>query len=350
MPPGKESDMEIKEIRDKARELMNGSCRVCPICDGRVCSGEVPGMGGSGTGAAFRNNIAALDAIRLTTRLVHEVHYPKLETNILGITLSMPLIVGPIGGAAFNMGGAVPEADYQAAVVDGAADSGIIAGVPDGAPMAIIETALACVQRRGGRGIPFLKPWAADEFDLKVGMSVSAGCTVVGSDLDGIGMITLRKMGRHVYAKNRKGLTEMVDIAHERKARFIIKGIMSVEDAAACMEAGVDGIIVSNHGGRVLDHTPGTAEVLPHIAAAVKGRIALIADGGVRTGVDVLKMLALGVDCVMIGRPYAIAAIGGGAEGVKAYTAMCQEQLEQAMIMTGCHDVTQAGPHLLHNR
>jgi isopentenyl diphosphate isomerase/L-lactate dehydrogenase-like FMN-dependent dehydrogenase len=116
------------------------------------------------------------------------------------------------------------------------------------------------------------------------------------------------------------------------------------------VEAGIDGIVVSNHGGRVLDHTPGTAEVLPRIAASVKGRVAIIADGGVRTGVDMLKMLALGADCVMIGRPYIVAAVGGGAEGVRAYTAMYRDQLEQAMIMTGCPDVAQAGPHLFYDR
>ena len=342
--------MNMKEIRDQARKLMKGACRVCPVCDGRICSGEVPGMGGSGTGASFRNNMEALGRIRLNTRLVHSVHNPRLETEILGLKLSMPVMIGPIGGIAFNLGDAIPEADYQTAVVNGAADAGIIAGVPDGAPMSIIETGLACAQQRGGHAIPFLKPWAADEFDMKVGMSVKAGCSVVGSDLDGIGMITLRKMGRHVYAKDQRGLAEMADIVHRHQARFIIKGIMSVEDAVACVEAGVDGIIVSNHGGRVLDYTPGAAEVLPHIAAAVKGRIALIADGGVRTGVDVLKMLALGADCVMSGRPYAVAAIGGGLEGVTTFTQMYREQLEQAMIMTGCHDVAQAGQHLLYTR
>ena len=341
--------MEIKEIRDQARKLLNGVCRVCPVCDGRMCAGEVPGMGGLASGAAFRNNVAALGAVRFNTRLVHSVHNPKLETNILGFKLSMPLMIGPIGGVAFNLGDSMPEADYQAAVVDGAADSGIIAGLPDGAVTSIIEAGLACAQKRGGHGIPFFKPWGAEEFALRVDMGIAAGCTVVGSDLDGIGMMTLRKMGRHVYAKDKKELAEMADIAHGRGARLIIKGIMSVEDAAACVEAGIDGIIVSNHGGRVLDHTPGTAEVLPRIAASVKGRIALIADGGVRTGMDVLKMLALGADCAMIGRPYAVAAIGGAAEGVRVYTRMCREQLEQAMIMTGCPDVAQAGQHLLYN-
>ncbi len=342
--------MDIKEIRDKARKLMNGACRVCPVCDGRLCSGEVPGMGGSGSGASFRNNVSALADVRLNTRLVHSVHNPRLESEFLGIKLDLPLMIGPIGGVAFNLGDAMPEADYAEAVVAGAKDSGIIAGVPDGALLSIIETALACVRKAGGHSIPFLKPWAAEEFDQKVAMSAQAGCTVVGSDLDGIGMITLRKMGRHVYAKDPAGLKEMADIAHKHGARFIIKGIMAVEDAVHCMEAGVDAIIVSNHGGRVLDFTPGTAEVLPAIAAAVKGRIGIIGDGGVRSGVDILKMLALGADCVMVGRPYAVAAIGGGAEGVKLYTELYREQLEQAMIMTGCQDVAQAGPHLLYTR
>ena len=340
--------MDMKEIREKARKLMNGSCRVCPVCDGRICSGEVPGMGGSGSGASFRNNVSALADVRLNTRLVHSVHNPKLETEFLGVKLDLPLMIGPIGGVAFNLGDAMPEAEYDEAIVDGAKESGIIAGVPDGALMSIIETALSYVARVGGHGIPFFKPWAAEEFDMKVGMGVKAGCTVVGSDLDGIGMITLRKMGRHVYAKDPAGLKEMADIAHKNGARFIIKGVMCVEDAVHCAEAGVDAIIVSNHGGRVLDYTPGTAEVLPGIAAAVKGRIGIIGDGGVRSGVDILKMLALGADCVMVGRPYSVAAIGGGKEGVKLYTKTYRDQLEQAMIMTGCNDVAQAGAHLLY--
>jgi isopentenyl diphosphate isomerase/L-lactate dehydrogenase-like FMN-dependent dehydrogenase len=90
--------------------------------------------------------------------------------------------------------------------------------------------------------------------------------------------------------------------------------------------------------------------VLPEIAAAVRDRLALIADGGVRSGLDILKMLALGADCVMIGRPYAVAAIGGGQEGVELYTGQYRDQLEQAMIVTGCAETSQAGPHLLYNK
>ena len=81
---------------------------------------------------------------------------------------------------------------------------------------------------------------------------------------------------------------------------FIVKGIMTVEDALLAVEAGADAIVVSKQGGRVLDCTPGEAEVLPHIADAVKGKITILVDGGVRSGVDVVKMIGLGADGVLI--------------------------------------------------
>jgi isopentenyl diphosphate isomerase/L-lactate dehydrogenase-like FMN-dependent dehydrogenase len=105
------------------------------------------------------------------------------------------------------------------------------------------------------------------------------------------------------------------------------------------VDVGADAIVVSNHGGRVLDHTPGVAEVLAEVAAAVGGRIAVLADGGVRSGADVLKMLALGADAVMIGRPFSVAAMGGLLEGVQAYIAQIRGELRQAMVLTGCATV-----------
>jgi len=341
--------MDMKEIRDKARKLAKGSCRVCPVCDGRVCSGEVPGMGGAGSGVSFRNNIDALASIRLNMRLVHEVKEPDLATEILGLKFAAPIMIGPIGGISFNLGDAMPEGDYQEAIVAGAAATGIVAGLPDAVPIAVMETAVAIAKKYPGVAVPFIKPWELPAFESKVEMCAGAGCRVIGCDLDSIGLITLRKMGHPAYAKNRATLAEMTEMIHKRGAKFIIKGIMMVEDAVACLEAGVDGIVVSNHGGRVLDAVPGTAEVLPAVSAAARGRMAVIVDGGVRGGVDVLKMLALGADCVIIGRPYSIAAIGGGKEGVELYTQTCLAQLSQAMIMTGCQDVGQAGLHLLYD-
>ena len=111
---------------------------------------------------------------------------------------------------------------------------------------------------------------------------------------------------------------------------------MCVEDALAAREAGAAAIVVSNHGGRVLDHTPGTAEVLPEIARAVRHDLVVLADGGVRRGVDVVKMLALGAHAVLVGRPLAIGAMGGGAEGVRLTLEQIRNELKVAMILTGC--------------
>lgn len=341
--------MNIKEIKDNARALVKGWCRVCPVCDGRACAGEVPGMGGAGSGAAFKNNVSALAGLRFNVRLVHGVRDPRLDVEILGLKLSLPVIIAPIGGISFNLGGAMGELDYQMAVAEAASSDGIIAAMPDSAPKEVMENSVACVRKLGGTGMIFIKPWEFEEFDQKVGMAAEAGCKLVGCDIDSAGLITLRKMNHPAYPKRIDELSRMVECAHSRGMKFIIKGLMSVEDAQACHEAGVDGIVVSNHGGRTLDFTPGTAEVLPGIASAVKGRMALIADGGVRSGIDILKMLALGADCVMIGRPYTIAAVGGGQEGVRAFTAMYRDQLEQAMVMTGCREVQDAGPHLFFN-
>ncbi len=148
--------MDIKEIKQRARELAHGACRVCPVCDGRVCAGEVPGMGGAGTGAAFRNNVEALAALSFNTRLIHGVHRPNLETEILGVKLALPLIVAPIGGISFNLGGAMDEAEYQREIMAGAIAGGITAGLPDSAPPEVLETSLAIAREHRGLGIPFI--------------------------------------------------------------------------------------------------------------------------------------------------------------------------------------------------
>ena len=99
-------------------------------------------------------------------------------------------------------------------------------------------------------------------------------------------------------------------------------------------------IVVSNHGGRVLDQCPATAEVLPEIAAALKGTgVKVLVDGGIRTGVDVFKALALGADGVLICRPFVTAVYGGGAEGVKCYIDKLAGELADTMQMCGAHSI-----------
>ena len=116
---------------------------------------------------------------------------------------------------------------------------------------------------------------------------------------------------------------------------FIVKGIMTVAGAKKALEAGAAGIVVSNHGGRVLDQCPATAEVLPAIVDAVGGQMTILVDGGIRTGMDVFKALALGADAVLIGRPFVTMVYGAGAEGVKTYVEKLKAELADTMAMCG---------------
>jgi isopentenyl diphosphate isomerase/L-lactate dehydrogenase-like FMN-dependent dehydrogenase len=139
-------------------------------------------------------------------------------------------------------------------------------------------------------------------------------------------------------------LREIIDYAG---VPFLIKGIMTVKGARKALEAGASGIVVSNHGGRVLDGVPATAEVLPAIADAVKGQMTILVDGGIRTGLDVCKALALGADACVLARPYVTAVYGAGAQGVKLLTQKLQGELADAMTMCGVHSLREIDRELL---
>lgn len=334
----------MKEFHDIARERMKGFCRVCPECNGKACAGEVPGMGGIGTGSGFKENLDALKEVKFHMRLIHDVTEPDTRVTILGKDLAMPVMAAPIGGVSFNMGGKISETDYVRAIIQGCTASGIIGCTGDGVPDFIYETALEEIRSADGFGIPFIKPWEEKELFEKIEKVKACGTDIMGIDIDAAGLITLKKMGRPVSPKPVDKLGEII-----RKAdmKFILKGIMTVEDAKAAVNAGAEGIVVSNHGGRVFEALPGTARVLPEIAEAVKGKITILADGGVRSGSDVLKFIALGADAVMIGRPFSIAAVGGLEEGVKAYCTQIQTELSQAMVLTGTSTIAQADENIL---
>jgi isopentenyl diphosphate isomerase/L-lactate dehydrogenase-like FMN-dependent dehydrogenase len=116
---------------------------------------------------------------------------------------------------------------------------------------------------------------------------------------------------------------------------LVVKGIVTAEDAALCIEHGVDGIIVSNHGGRSMDYGPSTLEVLPEIVAAVKKRIPVLTDSGYRRGADILKALALGADAVLLGRTTRWALGAFGAAGAQRLLEMIQRELVDAAAAAG---------------
>jgi L-lactate dehydrogenase (cytochrome) len=128
---------------------------------------------------------------------------------------------------------------------------------------------------------------------------------------------------------------------------LVLKGIMDPDDARRAADIGADGLVVSNHGGRQLDGTPGTAEALPAIAQAVGDRLTVLADGGVRNGLDVLRMMALGARGVMIGRAWAFALAAGGEQAVSGMLAQFATELRAGLALTGCNGMADVGPHLL---
>lgn len=328
--------MNYKNILKEARENLNKSCRVCPVCNGVACAGEVPGMGGKGTGDAFKANIEALAAYKLNMRTIHDAKDPDTSIELFGMKMDIPVFAAPVSGTTLNMGGKYSEQEYISWVIGGCLDGGIYPMVGDTAVDSFLTTNLSELKKQGGKGIAVIKPWENSNVIEKIKLAEDAGAYAVGMDIDACGLITLALHGKPVMPKT---VEEIKEIVNATKLPFILKGIMTADEAKLAVEAGVDAIVVSNHGGRVLDQTPGVADVLPEIAAEVKGKVIILADGGVRSGVDVLKMIALGADAVLIGRPFVTASFGGEREGVKSYIDYLKGELKSAMVLTGCKSV-----------
>lgn len=325
-----------EEVKTAARRRMQGFCRVCPRCDGWACAGQVPGMGGTGTGSSFKQNLRALEQIKIEMRTLHAVQEAETGLQLFGRRLSMPILVSPLGGVQYNMSSSISEYEYISAMTAGAHRADTLCGSGDGEVPEIFEAALQTFERFPETALPFIKPWARPQLEQRIEQLESAGADVCGMDIDAAGLITLKELGQPVYPKSPQEIRQIISAS---KMKWILKGVMTADEARIAVDTGAAAIIVSNHGGRVLDHTPGTADRLPEIADAVGGAVTVLVDGGVRCGTDVFKMLALGADAVMVGRPAAIAAIGGGAEALAAELGRYREELCQVMVMTGAADL-----------
>ena len=131
---------------------------------------------------------------------------------------------------------------------------------------------------------------------------------------------------------------------------LIIKGILDPEDGREAASSGADGLVVSNHGGRQLDGALSSARALPRVVDAVGGRMAVLVDGGVRSGLDVVRMLALGADFVLLGRAWAYALAGAGQEGVAHVLKLIDAEMRVAMALTGCTSIGEIGADALEKR
>ncbi len=326
--------MNLPQIREAAREPMKKYCKLCPVCDGRACAGQVPGMGGALSGSSFQANHKALADTRLNLRVIHEAAAPSTALSLFGKTLQTPILAAPMTGAGYNCGDGMTEAEFVTALVQGAEAAGSLGWIGDAADMALFEGGLAGARASKEGVVAIIKPRNdLGEITARFQRAQEAGAIALGIDLDGAGLVTMALQGQPVGPKS---LDQLAAIRSRTSLPFVVKGIMTPDEALLCLAAGADCIVVSNHGGRVLDGCPGVAEVLPWIADALGGQVPILADGCVRSGVDALKLLGLGAQGVLVGRPLCWGAFGAGAEGVAATLQTYTQQLYQAMIMTGC--------------
>jgi L-lactate dehydrogenase (cytochrome) len=159
--------------------------------------------------------------------------------------------------------------------------------------------------------------------------------------------ILARSVMRDFGRRDHLNWTHLDRIRRRWPGKLVVKGILRAEDAAAAAERGVDGVLVSNHGGRQLDGAMAPLDALPAVAEAVRGRAAVMLDGGVRRGSDVLKALALGADFVFVGRPFLYAAAAFGRPGVDRASAILKEEIHRDMALLGVDDLEQVDGTLL---
>ena len=328
--------MTYQELLENARKRMAPQCRVCKECNGVVCKGEIPGTGGKGSGAAFKICIDFLNSVKIKLDTIYENEGQDTSIELFGENFKYPFFVAPIGGMNLNYNGAMTEAEYVEAVVDGSIKAGTAAFTGDGANDSLFLDSLPVIKKVNGRAVPTIKPWKNDKAIEKIKLLEEVNAMAFAMDIDSAGLINLALAGKPVSAKSVKELSEIVSSTN---VPFIIKGVMTTEGAKKALEAGAYGIVVSSHGGRVLEHAPATCAVLPEIREAVGDKLKIFVDGGIRSGADVFKAIALGADAVLIGRPYVIAAHGGGAEGVEMYTEKIGAELRDIMIMSGCKNI-----------
>lgn len=352
--------------------------------------------GGAYEERTMRANEEALAAVRLRQRVLRDVSDPQLSTTVLGHELRMPLILAPVG----LCGMFAPRAEVLAA------RSAERFGVPfceSTVSICSVEEVAAAtttppwfqlyVMRDRGYAEELMGRAAAVGTDVLVltvdlavvgeryrdvrnGMTVPVG--PLGAAVKGLDLVMHPKWVREVGMGGRPhtfgNLERAVpgasspedfkswvdsqfdpsvtwdDLAWVREnwgGRLVLKGIMDPSDASRAAEAGVDGIVVSNHGGRQLDGTPATIEALPGILEAAGDDLEVLLDGGIRSGLDVVRAVALGAGAVMVGRPWAWAVAGGGEAGVTRMLETVESEMKVAMGLCGLSDVAALDPSVL---
>lgn len=345
--------------------------------------------GGSGAEVTLARNVADLQAVALRQRVLADVASVRLDTELFGRSLSMPVVLGPVGIAGlYRRRGEVQAARAAAAAgVPFCLSTVGLCGLPEvtAASPAPIWFQLYVVRDRAfmrdlidearalgcaalvftvdmpvpgaryrdrhsgmsGAGAPlrrFLQTLG------KPGWAWDVGLRGRPHRLGNLGRVLGRNSGLKDYmgwiGTNFDPTIRWRDLEWIRErwvGPLVIKGVLDPEDARDAIAVGADAIVVSNHGGRQLDGAPSTARALPAVAEAVGGRTTLLVDGGVRSGTDVARMLALGADAVLLGRAWVQALAVGGEAGVTRLLELFRAELHVALSLMGIDDVRRVG-------
>jgi 4-hydroxymandelate oxidase len=305
--------------------------------------------GGAGDEVSLADNRASWDRIRLRPRVMVDVSERDLATRALGVELAHPIVVAPTadhslshpdGERATARGCAAAGGLFTLSTISSVTMEDVAAAAP-GAPRwfqlyapADREACRSLVERAAAAGYSAVAvtvdlPLPGNrERDLRSGFEIDLGVHLPAEQpVDPeTGIVVLPTFDWNELA----WLRSVCPIP------LVVKGVLRADDAVRAVDAGCDGVWVSNHGGRQLDTSLAAADALPEIADAVGDRALVVVDGGVRRGIDVLKGLALGADLVAIGRPALWGLAVGGADGVQRIIEILRDELSLAMALSGC--------------
>lgn len=337
--------MTYQQVLENARTCIGPYCKACNDCNGKVCRNTMPGPGAKGEGTGFIRNAEKWREICVNMDTICENSPVDTSFTLFGRTFEIPAFAAPVGAMRLHYGDKYDDLTYNNILVRACANAGILAFTGDGTDPKVVEGASEALKANGGCGVPTIKPWDMDTIREKFALVQESEPFAIAMDIDAAGLPFLQHLDPPAGSKT---VEQLKEIALAAGVPFILKGIMTVKGAEKAIEAGAAGIVVSNHGGRVLDDCPATQEVLADIVAAVDGRAKILVDGGIRTGMDVFKALALGADAVLIGRPFVTMVYGAGAEGVKTYVEKLKAELADTMAMCGAHSLADISRSMLY--
>ena len=307
--------------------------------------------GGAGDEWTLAENRRGFDRWILRPRFLRASGSPDTSSEILGTKVSLPILVAPW---AYQR---MVHPDGELATARAAARAGTVMVVSTTTIDYLEDVAAASAGPKWWQLYVFDdRARTAEMLARVVAAGFGAICWTVDFPANGLRHRDTRNgfvmpMGLSVNELVYDPALSWEDVAwvreHSQGLPLMVKGILTAEDAEMAVRAGLDGIIVSNHGGRQLDGAPSGIGALPEVVAAVDGRVPVLMDGGVRRGTDVVKAIALGASAVLVGRPLAWGLAADGEEGVFGVLCILREELENAMALTGCRTVEEITPSLV---